>query len=85
MIPDYITQWLISIGARPIDLVFIFILVAVRFYDLREIKSYKHQVHQLDKLVLVQGWILKIKLGIDTVKIHRSGDYEIVSPLNGGE
>jgi hypothetical protein len=82
MIPNYITEWLIGIGARPIDLVFIFILVSVRWHDMREIKRLRHMVTQHDKLILVQAWLLKIKLGINTVNVHRTGDYEIVNPLN---
>ena len=42
------------------------------------LKVMQHQVRQLDKLVL----LLCDRVARDAVKIHRSGDYEIVNPLN---
>lgn len=48
----------------------------------RWLKIQAHENQQRDKLVLLYGHIIKDKLGITTVKIHRNGDYEIVQPLN---
>ena len=48
----------------------------------KEIKKLRHEAVQHDKLILLYGHIIKSKWGITSVKIHRSGDYEIVQPLN---
>ncbi len=58
------------------------LLIAANILLYRWIKNLAHENRQLDKLVLIHGHIIKDKLGIKTVKVHRSGDYEIVQPLN---
>jgi len=58
------------------------LLIAANILLYRWIKNLAHENRQLDKLVLIHGHIIKDKLKIKTVKIHRSGDYEIVQPLN---
>lgn len=45
-------------------------------------KVLDRKYQQLDKLNLVHAYILADKLKVNTVKIHRSGDYEITNPLN---
>lgn len=45
-------------------------------------KELAGKYHQLDKLTLYHAAIIRIKLGIKTVSIHRSGDHEIVNPIN---
>jgi len=45
-------------------------------------KALDRKYQQLDKLNLVHAYIIADKLKVNTVKIHRSGDYEIVNPLN---
>lgn len=46
------------------------------------VKKIRYVQAQHDKLILVQAHIIAAKLGIKTVNIHRSGDYEISQPLN---
>ena len=41
--------------------------------------------HQIDKMVLLHSWIIRIKLKVTTFKIHRNGDYEILDPINEDE
>ena len=41
-------------------------------------RAQQHQIRQLDKLLL----LVCDRVARDAVKIHRSGDYEIVNPLN---
>ena len=48
-------------------------------------KALDRKYQQLDKLNLVHAYIIADKLNIKTVKIHRSGDYEITNPLNEAE
>lgn len=57
-------------------------VVLVLIWAIRRIIVIEHKYHQLDKLVLVQAHIIRDKLGIKTVDIHRTGDYEIEHPLN---
>jgi len=45
-------------------------------------KVLDRKYQQLDKLNLVHAYIIADKLKVNTVKIHRSGDYEITNPLN---
>jgi len=68
------TEW----GATPIDFVIILMGLGVVLWVL----PLRHSVIQHDKLLLVHSWIIKLKWGIRTTKNHRSGDYEIVDPLN---
>ena len=48
-------------------------------------KVLDRKYQQLDKLNLVHAYIIADKLKVNTVKIHRSGDYEITNPLNEAE
>lgn len=48
-------------------------------------KVLDEKYRQLDKLNLVHAYIIADKLKVNTVKIHRSGDYEITNPLNDPE
>jgi len=71
--------------ASPADYIIIgmgFMVVLVLIWAIRRIMTVEHKYHQLDKLVLVQAHILKDKLGVKLVKVHRTGDYEIEYPLN---
>ena len=38
--------------------------------------------HLLNRLASNHAWIIKLKLGITTIRHHRTGDIEIVEPLN---
>ena len=48
----------------------------------KRVKEVERANRQLDKLVLLHGHIIRDRLGITTVKVHRSGDYQIEQPLN---
>ena len=80
-----IIQILEVLAATPADY-FIFalgMLVVVYLVMLtKRVKNIEGKYHQLDKLNLVHAYIISDKLKVDTVEIHRSGDYEITNPLN---
>tara|TARA_Y100000593_G_scaffold80710_1_gene150724 strand:+ start:841 stop:1104 length:264 start_codon:yes stop_codon:yes gene_type:complete len=77
-----------ELQASPADYIIIamgFSVVIVLVWLIKRHFALEHKYHQLDKLVLVQAHIIKDKLNIKTVNIHRTGDYEVENPLNGGE
>ncbi len=79
---EQILNWFVSIGARPLDALFIAILFLVRLNDLREIKALRAKVELLNTGHAVHAWIIHLKLNVKTIKRHRSGDYELVSPID---
>ena len=85
---EILTRILNLLGANAADyFIFSMGMVVVFFVVMlyRKHKVLTDKYNQLDKLNLLHGYIIKDKLGITTVKVHRSGDYEIVQPLNGAE
>lgn len=38
--------------------------------------------HLLNRLASNHAWIMRLKLGVTTIRHHRNGDFEIVEPLN---
>ena len=42
-----------------------------------------NKYNNLDKLVFGHALIISNKLGVKTIKVHRSGDYEIRNPISG--
>lgn len=38
--------------------------------------------HLLNRLASNHAWIIRLKLGVTTIRQHRNGDFEIVDPLN---
>ena len=71
--------------ASPADY-FIFLMgmlvVLYLIFQSKRIKKLEHDNRQLDKLVLVHAHIIASELKVRTVKIHRSGDFEIAQPIN---
>jgi hypothetical protein len=63
------------------QLVMTLLIVAV-YLLYKELKLVRHKYAQLDKLVFAHSLIINTKLGVKTIKIHRSGDYEIAQPIN---
>lgn len=49
---------------------------------IEEIKRLEKKYRTLDKLIIYHAVVIRIKLGIRTVKIHRTGDYEILNPID---
>ena len=93
-----IYDWIATHGS-PVDAVIIFMGMLVvwlirylvksqrsqniRMWD--EIKEVKQKYNQLDKLTLLNSFIISDFTGKKVVKIHRNGDYEILNPLNKNE
>ncbi len=89
MIPQPILDFLTSMGARPFDIVFIVaavIALRVRHNDLKEVKADRERLWEKYELVndglLSHAWIIRLKLGVKTLKKHRSGDVELVQPID---
>jgi len=80
---EQILSWLSSIGGRPIDLLFAAILFYVRWHDLKEIRLLRAKYELLNTLISNIGWIIRLTLGINAIKHHRSGDIEIVTAIDG--
>ncbi len=43
-----------------------------------------NKYNQHDKLLYGHALIISNKLGVKTIRVHRTGDYEIRSPISGG-
>lgn len=83
----FILDW-ISDNGSPVDLAVFIMGMGVLFLVIeqrREIRQLRKKYNLLDKLILYHAAILLMKLGVRTVKQHRSGDIEIVEPLNKDE
>jgi len=91
-------DWITTHGS-PVDAVIIFmgmlvvwliryIVKSQRAQNVRmwnEIKESKQKYNQLDKLTLLNSFLIAQINGESVVKIHRNGDYEILNPLNKSE
>jgi len=55
----------------------------VRMWE--EVKELKQKYSQLDKLTLLNSFMISDITDKKFVKIHRNGDYEILNPLNKSE
>lgn len=71
---DLISVW----NSISIEQLFITMLAFSIGYLHTALKVQQHQIRQQDKLLL----LVCDRVARDVVKIHRSGDYEIVNPLN---
>jgi len=65
-----------------IEQLVISLLVLAVYLLHKELKTVQHKYNQLDKLVYGHALIINTKLGVKTIKIHRSGDYAIAQPIN---
>jgi hypothetical protein len=79
---DHVLAWFTSIGARPIDLLFIAILIAVRSRDSSRIDKLRSNYELLNTGFSNHAWIIYLKMGVKTIKRHRSGDIELVSAID---
>ncbi len=80
-----ILEILTILKASPADYVIFLLGMLVVVYVIILSKRQKvldRKYQQLDKLNLVHAYIIADKLKVKSVKIHRSGDYEITNPLN---
>ena len=82
VILEQMTTWLLAIGARPIDILFIVILYMVRQRDIKAIKSLYDKYNLLNAGLITHAWVIRLKLGVKTLKKHRSGDVELVQPID---
>jgi len=90
-----IYDWIATHGS-PVDAVIIFLGMLVvwlirylvksqRAQNVRmwaEIKEVKQKYNQLDKLTLLNSFLISDITGKKVVKIHRNGDYQIINPSN---
>ena len=68
----------------------LFFVIALQFKFIHYLYKRSNEQHQLfmdryrqlDKLVFAHALILSNKLGVRTIKVHRSGDYEPHNPIN---
>lgn len=65
-----------------IEQLVISLLIVTVFILYKKLEKLKQDYHQLDKLMFAHGLIINTKLGIRTVRVHRSGDYEVAQPIN---
>ena len=82
IILEQLLNWFLSIGARPIDLLFIAILYFVRLKDIKRIEKLMVWYQLLNTGLATHGWIIKLKLGVTTIRRHRNGDIELVDAIN---
>ena len=79
---------LISMGATPAVLVVFLMGLPIAYLAWSNMKRNKEltlKYNQLDKLTLLNSFLISQLNGESVVKIHRNGDYEILNPLNKGE
>lgn len=55
-------------------------VTAIMLY--KRLRIIEHKYAQLDKLVFGHALIISNQMGIKTIKIHRSSDYEVAQPIN---
>lgn len=79
---DILFNWLTDMGFRKIDLVFMVILFWVRRNDIKAIRALRAKYERLNTLVSNHAWIIRLKLGVQTIRQHREGDFEIVEAID---
>ena len=79
---DQLMTWLLSIGARPLDLLFIAILYAVRRNDVKRMVWLRDKYELLNTGFSNHAWIIYLKLGVKTIRRHRNGDIELISAID---
>jgi len=82
IILEQLLNWFSSIGARPLDLLFIAILFFVRRNDVRRIEALRAKYELLNTGFSNHAWIIYLKLKVKTIRKHRSGDIELVNPID---
>lgn len=81
----YLINLLISLGATPAVMIIFLMGLPVAYLSWANMKRNKEltkALSQLDKLTLLNSFLLSDLTGKKIVKIHRNNDYEIVNPLN---
>jgi hypothetical protein len=58
------------------------LLIIVICVIYRRLEAITHKYNQLDKLIFAHSLIISNRLNVKTVKIHRTGDYEIHQPID---
>ena len=79
---EQLLNWLSSIGARPLDLLFIVVLYVVRRNDVGKIRWLRAKYELLNTGFSNHAWIIYLKLGVKSIKKHRSGDIELINPID---
>ena len=65
-----------------IEQLVISLLILTCFLLHKRLVCITHKFNQLDKLVFAHALIINTKLGVKTIRVHRSADYEIAQPIN---
>jgi len=81
IILEQLSNWLLSIGARPLDLLFIAILYVVRRNDVGKIRWLRAKYELLNTGFSNHAWIIHLRLGVKSIKKHRDGHIELVSAI----
>ena len=74
--------WLVDtfqlLGASVFDVFLVLALIGSYFQN----KWLKDKYQLLNTGLSVHGWIIRLKLGVTTIRHHRNGDIELVNPIN---
>ena len=65
-----------------IEQLVISLLVLTAYLLHKRLAHLTHKYNQHDKLIFAHALIISNKLGVKTIKIHRTSDYEIAQPIN---
>jgi len=79
---EYIRGALSLLVDMTIEQLVITLLLVALYLLHKRVTELHHKYSQLDKLVFAHGLIINTKLGVKTIKLHRSHDYEIDQPIN---
>ncbi len=75
---NWFTGNLVALGASPFDLLLVLALIGSYFQN----KWLKDKYQLLNTGLATHGWIIKLKLGVTTIRRHRNGDIELVDAIN---
>lgn len=75
---DWFVGNLQVLGASPFDLFLVLALIGSYFQN----KWLKEKYQLLNTAIATHGWVIKLKLGVTTIRRHRNGDIELVDAIN---
>ena len=78
MMWDLIVTNLEALGASPFDSFIVIALIGLYLQN----KRLREKYQLLNTLASNHAWIIRLKLGVSTIKHHRSGDIEIENAIN---
>ena len=71
--------------ATTVDQLIIYLLVLSNIAQLAKTSKLTGQYNLLNAGLISHAWIIRLKLGVTTIKQHRSGDVELVQPIDDVE